>query len=477
MIEVEQEISGAPAARLASRRSRGSCATASSASRSSSGSSSGCCRGARAARRRPSASPTRTPGGCARDRASSCSPARATWCCSSSSSGGSAAASTSRLSLAELAVNSVVSVSGLAGSRSGAWVLRTQGHLGRADRQALGAHLRAHERGQRRRGGGDRHADVARPAAGLARPAADAAAGAAALATIVGTLALAAWAPAAAAPEADASGRVGGGAERASATAWRTRCADRRARLAAARRGRLLAVRQPRALGLPGGLRPRPLVLGGRDGLPRGDARELDPHPRRLRRRRRRARGDAAAVRRAPRLGGARAVVIYRAISLWMPALIGSAAFLSCAARSASRSRPRRGIAAPGATPMPGASCWSTGSVFRLLRWPAPGALAGVAGERLHRAFDRVPGAVELRAVHRRRQARACRAGRVDGQQLARGRERVGEGVGEEVDRDAARVELDRAAFVVDDRGNAADEDVVLRAERLVGVQAGRSPS
>ncbi len=36
----------------------------------------------------------------------------------------------SRLSLSELAVNSVVSVSGLAGLALGAWVLRTQGHLG-----------------------------------------------------------------------------------------------------------------------------------------------------------------------------------------------------------------------------------------------------------------------------------------------------------------------------------------------------------
>ena len=71
----------------------------------------------------------------------------------------------SRLSLSELAVNSVVSVSGLAGIALGAWVLRTQGYLGAADRQALGADLRAHERGQRWRHRADRRADVARSAA------------------------------------------------------------------------------------------------------------------------------------------------------------------------------------------------------------------------------------------------------------------------------------------------------------------------
>ena len=48
----------------------------------------------------------------------------------------------SRLSLAELAVNSVVSASGLGGIALGAWVLRTQGDLGGADRQALGAAVR-----------------------------------------------------------------------------------------------------------------------------------------------------------------------------------------------------------------------------------------------------------------------------------------------------------------------------------------------
>ena len=57
----------------------------------------------------------------------------------------------SRLSLSELAVNSVVSVSGLAGIALGAWVLRSKGRVGGAHRQALGADLRAHERGQRRR--------------------------------------------------------------------------------------------------------------------------------------------------------------------------------------------------------------------------------------------------------------------------------------------------------------------------------------
>ena len=60
-----------------------------------------------------------------------------------------AAASATRLSLSELAVNSVVSVSGLAGIALGRVGAAQQGRLGRADRQALGADLRAHERRQR----------------------------------------------------------------------------------------------------------------------------------------------------------------------------------------------------------------------------------------------------------------------------------------------------------------------------------------
>ena len=59
---------------------------------------------------------------------------------------------TSRLSLSELAVNSVVSVSGLAGIALGAWVLRSKGVSVERIAQALGADLRADERGQRRRG-------------------------------------------------------------------------------------------------------------------------------------------------------------------------------------------------------------------------------------------------------------------------------------------------------------------------------------
>ena len=60
---------------------------------------------------------------------------------------------TSRLSLSELAVNSVVSVSGLAGHRARRVGAAQQGLLGGAHRQALGADLRADERRQRRRGG------------------------------------------------------------------------------------------------------------------------------------------------------------------------------------------------------------------------------------------------------------------------------------------------------------------------------------
>ncbi len=84
---------------------------------------------------------------------------------------------TSRLSLSELAVNSVVSVSGLAGIALGAWVLRSKGVS--ADRIAtpLGPDLRADQRRQRRRGGRDRGADVARPVAGLTQGTAHPAAG------------------------------------------------------------------------------------------------------------------------------------------------------------------------------------------------------------------------------------------------------------------------------------------------------------
>ncbi len=54
-----------------------------------------------------------------------------------------------RLSLAELAVNSVVSASGLGGIALGAWVLRSKGDVGGEDRKALGAAVRDDERGER----------------------------------------------------------------------------------------------------------------------------------------------------------------------------------------------------------------------------------------------------------------------------------------------------------------------------------------
>ena len=83
----------------------------------------------------------------------------------------------SRLSLAELAVNSVVSVSGLAGIALGAWVLRSKGFSVEriAKRSVLvfvltsAVNVAAVV--------GDRGADVAGAGPGLARPAADAAAG------------------------------------------------------------------------------------------------------------------------------------------------------------------------------------------------------------------------------------------------------------------------------------------------------------
>ena len=94
---------------------------------SSSGSSSRCCSRCRVCTRSSNASPTRTPGGWPPRSAWSCSPAPATSCCSGWCSGCSADDLVSRLSLSELAVNSVVSVSGLAGLALGAWVLRTKG--------------------------------------------------------------------------------------------------------------------------------------------------------------------------------------------------------------------------------------------------------------------------------------------------------------------------------------------------------------
>ena len=211
----------------------------------------------------------------------------------------------SRLSLSELAVNSVVSVSGLAGIALGAWVLRSKGFSVEriAKRSVLIFVLTS-------------AVNVGAVAvigvlmwlgrrAGLARPAAHAAAGGRgarddrgdARAGGVGA-ARGLAAPRQRPRDGRADGRQRRGGRRAEA--------DPRARLAAARRGRLLAVRQPRAVRVPGRLRPRAVLLGRRDGLSRRHARELAADARRLRRGRRRAGGDAAAVRRATGLAGDR---------------------------------------------------------------------------------------------------------------------------------------------------------------------------
>ena len=92
---------------------------------------------------------------------------------------------------------------------------------------------------------------------------------------------------------------------------------------------------------LPRGVRLDADVLGGGDGLPRGDARQLDPDP-----------GGFFAVEGGIvgmlLLFGVRpgstvlaAVVTYRAISLWVPALIGTVAFLSLRGEIGKPLRPR----------------------------------------------------------------------------------------------------------------------------------------
>ena len=82
--------------------------------------------GARACKRRPRGSPTPTRAGWSPGSAWSSCPASATWSCSTCLRQ-ARPEPRSRLSLSELAVNSVVSVSGLAGLALGAWVLREQG--------------------------------------------------------------------------------------------------------------------------------------------------------------------------------------------------------------------------------------------------------------------------------------------------------------------------------------------------------------
>ena len=144
------------------RLSRARCATASSAWPSSSRSSSRCCSACRACARRASTSPTRSSPGCARESCLEVLSCVGYVVLFGLVFGRLGRRLTSRLSLSELAVNSVVSVSGLAGIALGRVGAAHEGDLGRADRQALGADLRADERGQRRGGRRDRRADVAR---------------------------------------------------------------------------------------------------------------------------------------------------------------------------------------------------------------------------------------------------------------------------------------------------------------------------
>ncbi len=158
------------------------------------------------------------------------------------------------------------------------------------------------------------------------------------------------------------------------------------------------------------------------------------------------------------------AVVIYRAISLWVPALIGSLAFLSLRREigKAARAAPRR--LARGLFRQRGRECRRGGRP-----------LAGVTGQRVHDLRHlRVQRPRQTGAVDRPRQAPGGRAGRVQRKQPLGCLQRVCERVREDVDRDPPRVELDRAAFVVYRRGDPAHDDVALRTERGVLVQRGR---
>ncbi len=77
--------------------------------------------------RRPTASPTPASPGSSSGLSLRSWPVSATWCCSAWCSAALSSDLGSRLPLSELAVNSIVSVSGLAGIALGAWVLRSKG--------------------------------------------------------------------------------------------------------------------------------------------------------------------------------------------------------------------------------------------------------------------------------------------------------------------------------------------------------------
>ena len=214
----------------------------------------------------------------------------------------------SRLSLAELAVNSVVSVSGLAGIALGAWVLRSKGVS--VERIAKRSVL----------------IFVLTSAVNVGAV------------VVIGMPMWLGLLPGSRNPLLTllpAAGRAGDDRRRRSR--WPRGRAARRLRRGAAERSRdgradgaerrrggracgLIRAHDWRLLGAVGywlfdnlvlyaclaAFGARAVVLGGRDGLPGGHARQLDPGAGRLPGGRRRAGGDAAAVRRASGVGGDR---------------------------------------------------------------------------------------------------------------------------------------------------------------------------
>src|SRR3984957_12534243 len=371
----------------------------------------------------------------------------------------------SRLSLAELAVNSAVSVSGMAGIALGAWVLRSKGlSVERIAKRSVLVFVLTSAVNV-----------VAVALIGVAMwlglvpgsrdPLLTLLPAGAGPATIAATLALAGWGRRApggvrAADEGRAPDGGAGGRERRRGGRAGD---DPRARLAPGGRGRLLAVRQPGADGMPGRVRPCAFVLGGGDGLPGGDARELRARPGRVRGGGRRAGGDAAAVRSAPRLGGDRG-----GDRLPRDLAVGARAD-----RLGGVCEPARGDRQAGRS----AGQWL------VVGHRLPGDLFGVGPRRVGLLADMSRevghhvlqfcglGAVEAGAVDRQRQVARGGAGRVDRIQLLARQQRMRVAVGEDVDRDLAGVDLDRVPFVVDRGGHAAHDDVALGAKRLVGVQ------
>src|SRR4029077_20014566 len=93
-------------------------------------------------------------------------------------------------------------------------------------------------------------------------------------------------------------------------------------------------------------------------------------------------------------------------------------------------------------------------------------------GEAVHDAFQsRIDGTDEFWAEHGRGESVGGGSGRVDRREAQRRAQRARGRVGVHVDGELAGVELDRAAFVELGRGNAANQQVLLYAERRVRVQ------